>query len=58
MKPGQRGLGSAVAGGLLLVAGIWASIASDHVVWYGAVLVGAIWMLGGVVRLLRRGNAA
>ena len=54
----RAGLASAIAGGLLLAAGIWASIASDRVVWYGAILVGAIWMLSGLFRLLRPGNAA
>ena len=48
MRPG---VGWILAGVALLGAGIAVSMASNAVVWYGAIIVGIIWIVRGVFRL-------
>ena len=48
MRPG---VGWILAGVALLGAGVGVSLFSQAVVWYGAVIVGIIWIVRGVYRL-------
>lgn len=48
MRPG---VGWIIAGVALLAAGIAVTTLSEQVAWYGAILVGAIWIVRGVYRL-------
>jgi len=50
MRPG---VGWILAGVALLGAGIAVSMASNAVVWYGAIIVGIIWIVRGVYRLTK-----
>lgn len=55
MRPG---LGHLVVGVLLLGAGIAVTLMSEAVVWYGAIVVGAIEIARGTFILLRSGSSA
>ena len=48
MRPG---VGWIIAGVALLGAGVAVSMMSNAVVWYGAILVGIIWIVRGIYRL-------
>jgi hypothetical protein len=50
MRPG---MGHLIVGVLLLTAGIAVSVVSKDVVWYGAIVVGAIEIARGAVYLRR-----
>jgi hypothetical protein len=50
MRPG---VGWILAGVALLGAGIAVSMSSNAVVWYGAIIVGIIWIVRGVYRLVK-----
>jgi hypothetical protein len=54
MRPG---VGWIIAGVVLLGAGIAVSMASNAVVWYGAIIVGIIWIVRGVYRLVKSAPA-
>ena len=48
MKPG---VGWIIAGVALLGTGIAVSVLSQAVMWYGAIIVGVIWIIRGIYRL-------
>lgn len=50
MRPG---VGWIIAGVALLGAGIAVSMLSNAVVWYGAIIVGIIWIVRGIYRLTK-----
>jgi hypothetical protein len=50
MRPG---VGHIVFGGVLLAAGLAVTMMSDQVFWWGAILVGIIEIIRGIVYLLR-----
>lgn len=50
MRPG---VGWIIAGVILLGAGVAVSLFSNVVVWYGAIIVGIIWIVRGIYRLTK-----
>ena len=50
MRPG---VGWIIAGVFLVGAGITVSLLSNAVVWYGAIILGIIWIGRGVYRLTK-----
>ena len=50
MRPG---VGWIIAGVALLGAGVAVSMFSNVVVWYGAIVVGIIWIVRGIHRLAK-----
>jgi hypothetical protein len=55
MKPG---VGWILAGVALLGAAIVVTLTSDQVIWYGGMIVGAIWIVRGIVRFTKASKAA
>jgi hypothetical protein len=49
MRPG---VGWIIAGVCLLGVGIGVTLVSQAVVWYGAMIVGVIWIVRGIYRLV------
>lgn len=50
MRPGAGWL---IAGVALLGAGIAVTFLSNAIAWYGAIIVGAIWIVRGIVMLAK-----
>jgi hypothetical protein len=48
MRPG---VGWIIAGVALLGVGIAITMSSSGVIWYGAMIVGVIWIIRGIMRL-------
>lgn len=49
----KAGVGWIIAGVALLVAGVTVTMLSQHVVLYGAMIVGLIWIGRGILRLVQ-----
>lgn len=49
----KAGVGWIIAGVALLVAGVAVTMLSQHVVLYGAMIVGLIWIGRGILRLVQ-----
>ena len=49
----QPGVGWIIAGVALLGAGVAVTLFSNAVVWYGAMVVGVIWIVRGISRLAK-----
>jgi len=52
-KPMKPGLGVLIFGIVLLVAGVGVTLFSGQVIWYGAMIVGVINVVRGIVTLSR-----
>jgi hypothetical protein len=48
----RPGVGWIIAGVALLGVGVAVTMMSSQVVWYGAIVVGVIWIVRGVYRLV------
>ena len=55
MRPG---LGWIIAGVTALGAGVAVSLLSQAVVWYGAVIVGIVWIVRGIYYLSKSSSRA